>query len=377
MKLTLTAFSDIEKISDLENELNAFIAKTTQNPFANISFIKHHVTILKKYSTPKFLIFKIQGKIIGFVPIKVTNKHGVKTVEFLLNYYQNPDFIFNPIYKDDCVRLFLDYILNHLNCQFIDLFFPTNSDNLDSLKQITKKNMIPIQFEYANYLNHAYLTVQSTWDNYLKIKGKNFIKKIRQMENKLEKAGKFSIKFIEIEHNEQDILDQILAIEEVCWKNDWRAEKGVTNDPTLTNLWKWCNSAANTIPTFRRRIAFLYLNDTAIAYHLAFEYQGTAYMCKTSFNNKYRHLYPGVYLVNEAIRDSFDSGNVQMIDFLTSLPFHERWTRNNHLRVEVFLCNGFLLSFAQSCKKIAMKLITHLKNTNFGNKTFTKLRFLE
>jgi hypothetical protein len=377
LKLTLTAFSDIEKISEIEHELNAFIVRNTQNPFANLSFIKHHLNNLKKNSTPIFLVFKTQKKIVGFAPIKVTKKRGVKTAEFLLSYYHSPDFVFDSIFKDDCVRLFLDYILDRLYCQYIDLIFPANSINLDSLKKISKKNMIPIQFEFENSFNHATLAVQSTWDDFQKLKGKNFGKKIRQMENKLEKAGKLSIKFFEKGHNEQEILDQILAIEAACWKNDWRVERGVRNDITLINLWNWCSSAVNTIPNFRRRIGFLYLNDKAIAYHFAFEYRGTAYMCKTSFNNKYRNLYPGVYLVNEAIRDSFNSGNVQMIDFLTSLPFHERWTRSNHLRINVLLSNNFLLSFVQSCKRIALRLLIHLKNTDFGNKTIAKLSFLQ
>ena len=100
--------------------------------------------------------------------------------------------------------------------------------------------------------------------------------------------------------------------------------------------------AVRTCPDFKRSVWFLELNGQAIAYSLVIQYKGTAYMAKTSYNNQYRHFYPGIYINNVAIRDLFNSGRISMIDFMTNLPFMKTWTHRRLLRVRFLLWKGFL-----------------------------------
>jgi hypothetical protein len=147
-------------------------------------------------------------------------------------------------------------------------------------------------------------------------------------------------------------------VEEGCWKNNWRIHNNsvVLADGDLLNLWTGAGLAAKDYPDLKRRIWFLNLDGKPIAYNLAIEYKGTIYMCKTSFNNKYRNLSPGIYLNNIAIQDSFNSRCINMIDFLTNLPFHERWTRNRLFRVRFSLSKGTMPNLYGSFVKQARNM---------------------
>ncbi len=356
MKIKITAFFDPKKLVEHKEELNAFINKNGQNPFMHTSFIEKQIQSLSKESTPLILIFKVHENIVGFVPLLTTKKFGMQSTKFLLNYYFSPDFIFEENYRRACMETFLNFILEHLRYQFVSLDLPSDSPNLDTLRQICNDKSVKIEIKQEKNRNHAVMVNLSTWEKFAEAKGKKFSKKMEQIERKLSKKGKYEVKFFENKNNEKENFHQITDIEQGCWKHDWRQQNAETIDDDLLNLWSWSSLAVNSLAGFKRRVCFLYLNDKAIAYNFAIEYKETIYMCKTSFNNKYRQLYPGVYLINEAIKDSFNSKDVKMIDFMTNLPFHERWTHTRLLRSRVLLSNGLLPKlFKHIAKKLPKK----------------------
>jgi hypothetical protein len=101
-------------------------------------------------------------------------------------------------------------------------------------------------------------------------------------------------------------------------------------------------------------VAFLELNGTAIAHSIFLEYNGHAYLYKTSFDDRYRKLGPGIYTINAVLRELMSRPEVKVIDFVTDLPFEHQWASEvvpanrviisrNHLGL-LYLARVFLLA---------------------------------
>jgi hypothetical protein len=105
------------------------------------------------------------------------------------------------------------------------------------------------------------------------------------------------------------------------------------------------NRTAAREPGFKSWACFLELNGETLAYSLVLEYKAMAVLSKTSFDERFRGLYPGTHVLNESIRQLFDEGRVRTIDFVTDIPFHRRWSSTCLWRVRVTMCRGRVLPF--------------------------------
>jgi hypothetical protein len=342
-KTRITAVSDPKMLLDLKEELDAFIIKNNENPFLLPTFLaKQMESPSVKRSTPKVLIIRNEDSIVGVLPLLIEKKFGFQFARFLLNVPYSPDFIFDYHYREVCMESCLNFIFGFLHCLYAHFSLPVESKNFDLIKLVAAKTSVKIQIKVDESFNHAIMMVENSWEDFQKLKGKHFSKTLRQLERRMENSGNIEIQFFENAQSEEEVFLKIMDVEKSCWKHNWRVDNDVQLDEDLINIWTWSCLAIRTYEGFKRRVCFLNLDGKVIAYNLAIEYKGTAYMCKTSFNNEYRKLNPGIFVINMSIRDSFDSGNVSRIDFMTNLPFHKRWTRMCLFRVEVLLVKGIL-----------------------------------
>jgi hypothetical protein len=98
-------------------------------------------------------------------------------------------------------------------------------------------------------------------------------------------------------------------------------------------------------PSFKWDVWFLELNNQAIAYSLFIKYKGVSYVAKTSYDKRYRRLYPGIYVTNAAICEFFNKRQIRKIDFLTDLPFHGTWTSLCSPRVRIMMARSTVLLY--------------------------------
>ena len=339
MNLMITAFSDPKKLAELK--VDAFIEKYSENPFYLSAFLERQMQNSADGSSPLMLIFRINETIVGVVPLLVTEKLGIRSAQFIYNFYFSPDFVFNNKYSNLCMNVCLDFIFKNLRCQFVTFDLPADSPNLNILQQTCYEKSILVIKKNDDF-SHAIIALRSSWDDFVKQKSKDFRKNLHKMERRIITDGKGHVSVFENQENEEDVFRMIMGIEQQCWKQGWRQNNEVKVDHDLLNIWAGSSSEIRTNPDFKRFVWILSLNDTIIAYNLAILYKGTAYFCKTSFDNKYRHLYPGIYLNNVAIRDLFSSDSVHLIDFMTNLPFHSRWTKTRLTRVRFSLSKGLV-----------------------------------
>jgi CelD/BcsL family acetyltransferase involved in cellulose biosynthesis len=344
LRLSIHAISDPRKISEIEEELDAFIIKNSRNPFMFSVFIKKTMkSTLQKDSIPIVLVLMADGKIIGVVPLSLRKKFGIRFASFLFGYDYSPDFIFDREYSGVCMQNSLNFIFENLGCRFTTLNLPAESLNLQILERMRETNRIFIRKENDAYLNHNIIPVNRTWNDFQKWQGKNFRHRFKQIERRLSSAGQWQILLFENKDHEQEVIQKIMDIEKTSWKQNWRLQHHALVDESLMKFW-WEGSslAIRTYPNLKRSTWFLELNGYAIAYSLVFQYKGTAYVGKTSYNNQYRKIYPGIYINNAAIQNIFNCGRIKTIDFMTNLPFQEIWKSKNLLRSRLLLCKGSL-----------------------------------
>lgn len=343
MKLSTYAISDPGKISEIQEQLDEFIIKNSENPFLLSAFMKKEMeSALHSGFLPVVLVFSVEGKIVSLAPLLVKKRFGVGFASMLFEPWFTPDFISEEKYSSLCMENSLTFIFDHLQCQFETLALPGESANLPVLERICENENIAFRKKSENWLDHCIVSVDKSWADFQNLKNRNFRRRFKRIEQQLDNSGKWQILLFENEDNEPEVIQKILAIEKSSWKQNWRTQHGSPIDEELLNVWEGSVFAVRTYPDFRRSVWFLELNGQTIAYTLVVQYKGKAYTFKTSFDNQYRRLSPGIYLKNVVLRDLFNSGRIKVIDFMTNLPFQERWTHNHLSRFEFHLSKGLL-----------------------------------
>ena len=352
LPLSISAILKTSGINEIKEELDVFFMDNSSNPFIFTKAIVDEMnSVSGQNAFPVVLVFRVKGKIVGVAPLFFRQKLGVRSAQLLFGYDYSPDFFVDPKYRQICMQKTIEFIFNKLGSSFSTLDLPSGSMNLCSLASICKAQKIGVRIKNHDYMQHCVIPVNCTWDEFLKSKSHHFRHRFKNIEKKLRAAGEWKITSFSNGEDEPNVTKKIMGVEETCWKQNWRENNNISVDPYLQKDLAWSRLAARNFPGYKRSVWFLELNGQIIAYCLVVQYKGTAYISKTSYNNQFRHLYPGIYLINVVIRELFNSGCVRLIDFMTNLPFMQIWTDKRLLRVRFLLSKGFvpklLVSFEQ------------------------------
>ncbi len=258
---------------------------------------------------------------------------SLEFVKLLFRPSLSPDIVVEP----QLLGVFLENMLEFGNSsqpRYFDLTLPSDSPTLDALEEKRETNgyvigRLPVQ-------GHKVLSINSTWSQFINQKGRKFRQNIRALQAKMERAGKWNITYSDFDGSSETIK-KILEIERRSWKEVMRSHSSGESDPELSAILKASVPAKSIDKGFRPLIWFLELNGQTIAYNIALCYKGTAYMAKTSFDDSFRDLSPGIFLNNRSIEDLFESKQVERMDFLTDLPFQSRWTTTSLARARILV----------------------------------------
>lgn len=342
MPVTIRVLSHSKTLLEIEDSWNKFIHQYSKNPFFFSEFIKQSMKFRRSNAeTPLILVISANNLIIGIVPLIVKKKVGVRFAEFLLENLFSPDFVTDTQYQETCITHTLEFLFKTLKCHFITLILPAESPNLQILEQKCKANRV--HFDITPNTGHYVLPIQHTWDEYKALRSKNFRRKFKRYTRNLNRAGSWRILTFEHETEEVEAFKKILYIERRSWKEKWRIRRRLKIDPDLLLIWKGANYVARTEPDFKWRVWILELNDQPLAYGLILQYKEGAFFMKTSYDERYKSFYPGIYVENAAVRDLFNEGQVKMIDFITDLAFHRNWTSIRRPRVKVMMSQNSVL----------------------------------
>lgn len=354
MLLSVCVILKTTELRQIEAELDAFLMNNTENPFILTESIADEMdSALVQHDIPVVLVFRDGKKIVGLSPLLFRQRLGVRFAQLLFGYDYSPDLFFDEKYRHSCIQKTLDFVFDRLGSRYSSLDLPSDSLNCRTLESICQANKIGLRIKNYDNMQHCVLPVDCTWEEFQKSKSSNYRHRFKNIEKKLRNAGEWKVYCVEGNDEDEAVLGRIMQVEETCWKQDWRASHKISLDPYLQKNWRWTGKAAKGFPGYKRGVWFLELNGRVIAYSLVVQYKGTAYISKTSYNNQFRRLYPGIYLINTVIRDLYNSGNVRLIDFMTNLPFMEIWTQKRFLRVRLSLSRGFVPRLLESTIKQA------------------------
>jgi hypothetical protein len=201
-------------------------------------------------------------------------------------------------------------------------------------------------------MGHYVVPVDCGWAEFEKSRGKKFRQDIRRTERNLDILGSWKLTRFTPEEK-SGILDKVLQVESNSWKEDWRTRRRLDYDHVLKILWKGSMQTARVDQDFDWMVWLLESGGLPIAYSLVLKYRRVAYIAKTSYDNRYRRLSPGVYTLSMAIREVFEDGETEKAEFHTDLPFVRTWASTCLPRVD------FLIS-----KQAFLSILTKLLLTN-------------
>jgi hypothetical protein len=328
--------SSPNELLKIQNGWNTAIKKFSENPLSSSGFVKQFMEFNRSRGwTPLILVISTDNTIVGISPLTTKKIFGMRFAKFLSGFRASSSFIVDDQYRETCMAQTLDFLFSILRCQIVNLTLPAESPNLPILKQ--KCETEKIYFCTRPATGHCTIPTKRTWDEFVKSRNHAFRSELKRMQRKLDRAGSWRTTCIKNGKKESDAFERILNVERTSWKEAWRTQVGTKMDEDLLMIWNGAQHMATTEPDFKWRVWFLELNGQTLAYCLVIQYKKTAFIVKTSYNVRYKRLYPGIYVNNVAIRELFNERQVRNIDFTTDLPFMRTWASTCLPRVRVMM----------------------------------------
>ncbi len=330
----IQAFDSINQILSIKewNEL----ASKSENPYYLRGFIEQFFkSAIKLKQKPLCLIYFSEQKAVGIAPIAISHWRGVfRIASFLTGSDLDPDFVVEEKYREQFIHETIDFLFRKMGCTSIDFSMPSKTRSLQILKKTSKPHIVRAT------TGHSVLFFEETWAEFEKRRGRNFKKFFRNIERRLTLSGNWTIEFASNKYAPAEIKEYFLEIEKESWKQNYRAERGIERDEGLLELFTAATNTQLTEAGFKWEVAFLEVNGKKIAYSFYYQYKGTVFLCKTSFDDNYKKCYPGVYINNAVIREVFNNAAIKRIDFMTDLPFHYRWAPKKTARSRITMSNS-------------------------------------
>jgi hypothetical protein len=341
--MAIVAITSIGELERIATQWDSFVIEQGPNPFFLSGYLKQLMVLCRKDRwSPVLLVRTFGPEVTGIAAFKTKRTLGVRTAEFLLQFPYSPDFLASSQHRQSFIMECLDFLVCELGCQLIELVLPDHSPNVTVLNRWSASRGIAFWKLPPRLMAHAVLPVQGTYDDFSRARGKNFNRRHSKIERKLREVGEPYARCIEIDSPE--VVTRTLELERRSWKAEWRRKNGIVTDDDLDFLFGYSSHSTAIGLRYCPKVWFLELNGEPIAYVIVTEFKKTAFFVKTSYDKAFSSLYPGESVQNIVLRELFDSNRISIVDFLTKLPYHRKWTTLYLDRERVRLCKRGLLS---------------------------------
>jgi CelD/BcsL family acetyltransferase involved in cellulose biosynthesis len=297
-------------------------------------------------------ILSEEGSPIGFLPYytKKVPVNGVKvnTVNItgnIVSYHQE--------LITDQSELLLNYFLNHLskNSSWDQIAITNLVKDGPSYQTLTRQKKYPFTI-YAGE-SSPYLELTKNWDTLLATKSQKFRYKVRKRERQLRDSQDMSVNWYTDNTNVDELFEYILRIESNSWKKTAKIDIG--ERPSETRYYQsLLPFMANNKLLFANVLKF---GETPIAYNLCYCKDGVLGQLKTSFDENYKELKPGLIVVEDALIKSITIGASEF-DFLGDIMEHKlAWTNAFRPHFGITIYNRSILGiYLLACKRVRQAL---------------------
>ncbi len=289
-------------------------------------------------------------RIVGIAPFFRTPSGGL---ELPVNYVsQRGGFIVRADLPDD-VRAFRASVLAHLASRRERLLLRSLVTSDAAATWDTARaagfllNRLPARVS-------PYVDTSGSWDEFLAGRPRKVTHEWERKMRKLERAGAHEVKRLMPGSDPHPLIDAMIEIEERSWKEESGTsitQRGVADFyHELAGSFIAERSAGSELLPF-----WLELDGRRIGFLFGIAYRGTYYALKTSFDEEFRKLAPGVTLFHHAINYAFEHG-LDRFDFVGQRArWKDEWATGN-------IEHATLRCYPRSVRGVTRHFIdTHLK----------------
>jgi CelD/BcsL family acetyltransferase involved in cellulose biosynthesis len=174
-----------------------------------------------------------------------------------------------------------------------------------------------------------YVPVEGPFEEYMGGLDRKFRKEIGRLWRRLEERGEARVGYEDGSARLDDLLTEGFALEGSGWKDE--AGTAIRSDPTRERFYR--EVAAWAAERGWLRLAFLRLDERAIAFDFCLEQGGAFYVLKGGFDVEERRLGPGTLLTHHGIERAFER-RLASYELLGQADDYKRaWTPHTRERV--------------------------------------------
>lgn len=349
-------FSDLEKYRNDWDRLSSLLPQ--KNPKTSFSWVVSHIRSYSKSVQKWFCLFFLdQNSVLGIFPlVQIPFKSSYK----LKTPLSTSDFIMKSGLERKLIHKLLSFLRsNYPDCHRVELNrIPENSPIIE----ITKNHKFPgyhIIHEHDGF--GSFINLRDSFQNYYQSLSKNFKKLLKKREKQLNNLKNLKIS-IPAEGPQIESLHKYLLIEE----NSWKHELGTTI-PQSPNAVKFYQDLTQELQKLGWiEFHFLETDLDIIAGHIAVRLNRKLILLKTSYNDNYSKLSPGLILFKKMLETAYNRQDIDEIDLLTDLNWHDRWQVSKrkyyNLRLYPYRLYPLLTGFLPDKLKYLAKTTPGLRN---------------
>ena len=343
--ISVSVVWDLDRFVRLESFWDREICDHVDDPFLSGCMIDLHWKIGKQIGwRPFMMIFLVEGRIIGFAPLMMRSRFNSRYVSNF-DQYTIPDFFVDE-YREVCISIMVDYLFERLNCSSADLTFMDGSVNQKILEKVCEKK--GFRFSRWPQEGQAIIPIKTSLEVFRGFLSRNTRKKFRRLVKKIDNLGSWKISCYDID---QSSIEKVWVVEKYSWKNNLRGKKKAINNWGIEFALKGAQRNRLGEGFFDSELWFLEVNDMPVAYVLVLKHNRIVFFAKTSYDQRFGAISPGVFLMNDLVERAFQECSAEKIDFFGNLSFVQVWNpvvkKRVTIKIErcsflsVFLCFVF------------------------------------
>ena len=256
----------------------------------------------------------------------------------------------------------VDLLFDRLKCVSVDLTFEDESTNQIVLEKVCETRSL--KFSRIPQEGQAIIPVNTSLEVFKGSLSRNTRKKLKRISKKLDKLGSWKISCYAVD---QRSIEKVWIVEKFSWKNVLQGKKKAIKDWGIELAIRGAQRGRSGEGFFDSELWFLEVNDFPIAYVLVLKHTQIVFFEKTSFDQRFEMVSPGVFLMNALIEKIFQERSAKKIDFISNLPFMQVWKPVVKKRVTIniekrsFFSNILVLVFNDGLSSRFFKFVEELK----------------
>jgi CelD/BcsL family acetyltransferase involved in cellulose biosynthesis len=363
--LDVKSFTSVHAVATEDYDLRDYAAK--DNVEASIDWFD----LIQKNVYPtdpgvRYYVASENGFPLIVLPLRLTTKWKIKTVESLGNYYTS---LYTPLLSKDSNTLALKPMLAAASLDHggahVMRFSPMDPDSpayKGLINELRAIGWVPFRFFcFGNWL----LKVEDNWEGYLKKRSANLRSTISRMNKKFAAEGG-TMELVTTSEGVEQAIEAFYEVYSASWK---------TQEPYPDFVPSFIRLLAST---GKLRLGIARLKEKPIAAQLWIVAQDKASIYKVAYHEEYSRFSPGTILTSYLMRHVIENDQVNEVDFLIGDDKYKQiWMSDRRERWGIIAYNpgtivGFALLMKESIGRLLKMLITRLMLFSPAFKTIVK-----